>query len=346
MSTPQSFDVVIIGGGVAGLAAYSELAPKYSVCLLEAKGLFCGASGGSLRIMHSGLRYLKSLRLDLFLESRSAQEQIKERFPSLIEERKFVAQVPGVVAKLGRLLIHKKGAAAEVTTDTFLPVPNYLCWSEVLLRSPAAIGEHLAAPVGNSRVHQNSPVVEISGGNGADFKVVYRDVGRGGVKELISARVVLNCAGNAACGIDCASLNVDPRVFSKRPKFVRAWNIITSVPYSGAIFTVNGKDRMLVGAPREGELVVGTGYAESDGAWYVSAEERDELLKEFGLGRHVLKNVEGGMLAVRPGKGIRFLGADLINSDGDYLEAFAAKFVTFPVLGKKLANWVRSRLPA
>jgi glycerol-3-phosphate dehydrogenase len=335
MTQKLDFDVVIIGGGVAGLAVFQELQSDFRVCLLEAKSLFSGASGGSLRIMHSGLRYLKSGRVDLFLDSLKCQRRIKANFVALTEQRPFVAPAPRILSKM---------LGTQTPPDIFLPVPNPISWNELLLLNPLGLASALATSTNDSEIKENSPVISVSGG-GELFNLVFRDTKVGGVKHELKAKVVINCAGAAIRNIGCNELEVSRRLFAARPKFVRAWNVITSIPYNGPIFALNGLERMVVGTPRAGELVVGTGYGLSEsGTWYVSNEERTALLKDFGLSPNVIKGVEGGMLAVNRGKGIKFLGADLINCDGNYAEAFAAKFVTFPALGRKLRNWVNSRI--
>src|SRR5262245_36343727 len=72
--TARAFDVLVIGGGVYGLAmAYDASQRGLSVALIERDDFGGGASFNHLRTIHGGLRYLQSLDL------RRARESIRER---------------------------------------------------------------------------------------------------------------------------------------------------------------------------------------------------------------------------------------------------------------------------
>ncbi len=332
MTSQDLFEVAIIGGGVAGLAIFQELKRTgMRVILLEAGQLFQGASGNSLRIMHSGLRYLKSGRFDLYLESRKAQRVIREGFSGLVSAKPFVVEGPPL---LGRFF------NSEISSPTFLPISNPLSWSEWLLNSPHGLSDQLAQHAAQGEIVTGAVVAQIARSQGV-FQVDYREVPLGGVKHSIFAKSVINCAGSGVNKIALASYIANERILGARPKFVRAWNILTNVNYDGPIFARKGSQRMVVGTPRDGRLVIGTGYGEStDGTFYVTHGERCELLRDFGLNISSLIEVEGGMLAVANAEGIKFLGRDLVTTSGNYAEVFAAKFVTFPILAKRVRSWL------
>src|SRR6266436_6929863 len=72
--TAQTFDVLIVGGGIYGLTmAYDAAARGLSVALVERDDFGSGASFNHLRTIHGGLRYLQTLDL-----ARS-RESIRER---------------------------------------------------------------------------------------------------------------------------------------------------------------------------------------------------------------------------------------------------------------------------
>ena len=60
--TAQTFDVLVVGGGIYGLTiAYDAAQRGLSVALIERDDFGSGASFNHLRTIHGGLRYLQSL---------------------------------------------------------------------------------------------------------------------------------------------------------------------------------------------------------------------------------------------------------------------------------------------
>jgi glycerol-3-phosphate dehydrogenase len=72
--TAQTFDVLVVGGGIYGLTiAYDAAQRGLSVALVERNDFGSGASFNHLRTIHGGLRYLQSLDLS------RARESVRER---------------------------------------------------------------------------------------------------------------------------------------------------------------------------------------------------------------------------------------------------------------------------
>jgi glycerol-3-phosphate dehydrogenase len=72
--TAQTFDVLVVGGGIYGLTIACDAAQRgLSVALIEKDDFGSGASFNHLRTIHGGLRYLQTLDL------RRARESIRER---------------------------------------------------------------------------------------------------------------------------------------------------------------------------------------------------------------------------------------------------------------------------
>src|SRR5207237_7698775 len=72
--TAQTFDVLVVGGGIYGLTiAYDASQRGLSVALIEADDFGSGASFNHLRTIHGGLRYLQSLDIA------RARESVRER---------------------------------------------------------------------------------------------------------------------------------------------------------------------------------------------------------------------------------------------------------------------------
>ena len=56
------FDVAIIGGGITGSCIARDAARRgFSVALIEKRDFSCGTSAGSTKLVHGGLRYLKTM---------------------------------------------------------------------------------------------------------------------------------------------------------------------------------------------------------------------------------------------------------------------------------------------
>jgi glycerol-3-phosphate dehydrogenase len=72
--TAQTFDVLVVGGGIYGLTIACDAAQRgLSVALVERDDFGSGASFNHLRTIHGGLRYLQTLDI------RRARESIRER---------------------------------------------------------------------------------------------------------------------------------------------------------------------------------------------------------------------------------------------------------------------------
>jgi glycerol-3-phosphate dehydrogenase len=62
----ETFDVVVIGGGVTGAGAALDAATRgLTVALIEARDFASGTSSRSSKLFHGGLRYLEQLEFGL-----------------------------------------------------------------------------------------------------------------------------------------------------------------------------------------------------------------------------------------------------------------------------------------
>ena len=88
------YDVVIVGGGMAGAGAARDLALRgLSVALLE-KGDFASATtGASSKLIHGGLRYLELWDFGLVRESLAERERLRRLAPHLVRPLPFLVPV-------------------------------------------------------------------------------------------------------------------------------------------------------------------------------------------------------------------------------------------------------------
>ena len=81
----RSYDLIVIGGGIHGVALCLEGSLRgYRTLLLEQADFGGATSWSSLRIIHGGLRYLQSLDLSRFFQSVAERRWFLRHFPDLV----------------------------------------------------------------------------------------------------------------------------------------------------------------------------------------------------------------------------------------------------------------------
>ncbi|MEN0072471.1 MAG: FAD-dependent oxidoreductase, partial [Propionicimonas sp.] len=98
----ESFDLLVIGGGITGAALAHEATSRgLSVALVE-KGDFGGATSAATgKLIHGGLRYLKKLEVGLVRESLAERRNLMRIAPNLVCPIPIVLPNPGLVEHLG-----------------------------------------------------------------------------------------------------------------------------------------------------------------------------------------------------------------------------------------------------
>ncbi|NKE55987.1 glycerol-3-phosphate dehydrogenase [Lentzea sp. PSKA42] len=88
----ETFDVVVIGGGVVGVGAALDAATRgLRVALVEARDLASGTSSRSSKLFHGGLRYLEQLEFGLVREALRERELMLTRIaPHLVKPVSFL----------------------------------------------------------------------------------------------------------------------------------------------------------------------------------------------------------------------------------------------------------------
>jgi glycerol-3-phosphate dehydrogenase len=81
----ESFDVVVIGGGITGAGVALDAASRgYSVALVERRDFAAGTSGRSSKLVHGGLRYLQNFDLGLVREALLERGLLTSLAPHLV----------------------------------------------------------------------------------------------------------------------------------------------------------------------------------------------------------------------------------------------------------------------
>lgn len=91
---PRRCDALVIGGGITGAGVYRALAQAGASAVLVERGDYAsGTSSGSSKLVHGGLRYLKSGQWRLTLESVREREALLRAAPGLVEPQPFLMPV-------------------------------------------------------------------------------------------------------------------------------------------------------------------------------------------------------------------------------------------------------------
>ncbi|WP_299724899.1 glycerol-3-phosphate dehydrogenase/oxidase [uncultured Tateyamaria sp.] len=87
-------DVLILGGGVNGIATLRDLALNGVSAVLIERGDFCrGASGASSRMAHGGLRYLENREFDLVRDALEERDLLLKHAPHAVVPQAFLLPV-------------------------------------------------------------------------------------------------------------------------------------------------------------------------------------------------------------------------------------------------------------
>src|SRR5437588_8401054 len=87
----ERFQVIVIGGGINGVAIARECARGGKrTLLLEQHDFASGTTSRATRIIHGGLRYLEHGELSLVRESLKERERLLRERPHLVRLQEFI----------------------------------------------------------------------------------------------------------------------------------------------------------------------------------------------------------------------------------------------------------------
>jgi len=102
----EHFDVIVIGGGINGVAIARECARGGKrTLLLEQHDFASGTTSRATRIIHGGLRYLEHGELSLVRESLKERERLLRERPHLVRLQEFVLAIPKEYGRRSALAI-------------------------------------------------------------------------------------------------------------------------------------------------------------------------------------------------------------------------------------------------
>src|SRR6185369_6629783 len=92
----QSYDLLVIGGGIHGAAVARDAAGRGLKVMLAEKGDYASAtSSASSKLIHGGLRYLEHLELALVRESLLERASLLKTAPHLVIPQRFLLPIYG-----------------------------------------------------------------------------------------------------------------------------------------------------------------------------------------------------------------------------------------------------------
>lgn len=120
----ESYDLVVVGGGITGAGIFREAVKAGArVLLVEQNDFASGTSSWSSKLVHGGLRYLKTGEWKLTLESVRERQRLLNEAPGLVERQPFLMPIyrglkPGKITMQIGLWIYDR--MAGVATSRWL----------------------------------------------------------------------------------------------------------------------------------------------------------------------------------------------------------------------------------
>ena len=262
----QSFDVLVIGGGIHGAAVARDAAGRGLKVMLAEKGDYaCATSSASSKLIHGGLRYLEQLELALVRESLVERAELLKTAPHLVEPLRFLLPIYGW-QKRPALLLHAGLALYDLLSIGDGLPPSGRLKPQEIAELPRLRRENLGA-----LLHYHDCQAD-------DARLV--------LAVLLDARFIVNAAGPFVAGVDALSSIAPP----PRPlRLIRGSHIVLRMPEpveADAYTLQDQEDRVIFVLPWLDRrfLIVGTTEVPErgdPGAAACSAEEQLYLLDAY-----------------------------------------------------------------
>ncbi len=292
----QGFDVLVIGGGINGVAIARECARQGKRTLLVEQNDFAsGTTSRSTRIIHGGLRYLEVGEIGLVRESLRARERLLRESPHLVRPLQFLLVLPrkprsilrsSLAVRTGLWLYQRwAGANRERPADvqTFeKQLDAGQRWSiysyeDAQCEFPERlVAEWLAESMASGAVVRNhTQALEVTRSNGRVTGARLRD-GISGQEYTVSATWVVNATGPWADFLVNASGISAQRMIGG----VRGSHLVLPV-FPGApaqaIYTEAADGRQIFILPWNGQVLVGTTEVADSGDPSQTAPAQEEI---------------------------------------------------------------------
>ena len=143
--TARTFDLLVVGGGIYGLAIARDAATRgLAVALIERDDFGSGSSFNHLRTIHGGLRYLQTLDIARARESIRERRTLARIAPQALQPTAFAVPLTRsltkgrLAARVGLLLDRflARGRNADVAPSLHLPAGRVISRADAIARFP------------------------------------------------------------------------------------------------------------------------------------------------------------------------------------------------------------------
>lgn len=290
---PAKFDLIIIGGGVTGAGILREAVKSgFHTLLVEQNDFASGTSSRSSKLVHGGLRYLKTGQWRLTLESVRERDRLLDEAPALVQRQTFLMPIykgrkPSAFTMRAGLRIYDwmsrvrssrwLDAAQLEKTEPQLRRQDLLgavAYEDAQTDDAGLVIRLIADAVANGGTALNyTRVVNLLSADGRVAGVALQDADSDAQREIRST-VVLNAAGAGAAqipGMPAAPVPLRP---------LRGSHLLfplNALPISSAVSWLHPRDgRPVFAYPWQGAILYGTTDLDHSGSLWNPAITRTE----------------------------------------------------------------------
>jgi len=368
----DSFDVIIIGGGISGLGvAVETMSAGYSTLVLEANTCGNATSNNTLRIIHGGFRYLQSFDLPRVIKSLNDQSALIKEVPHAVKPLPCLmpltrfgmkSRIPVTCASLlygGMMkaygsplstphIVCREKIHSTVATLRGRAPHGALCWYDAVMTDPAAVAQNLQTKItaAGGAIRESTRATRVEGTRGS-FTVHTESGGS------FHARCVVNTLGPWL-----ESLELPTGFAGTRPRWCRGFNLVVKQqldPTHGiGIESTDG--RLFFCVPRGTGTAIGTWYLPHPDISVPPAVSEHEIaqflhafnasLPEAGVSKNDVVHIDVGILPMErtSASGPQLIAHERIHEHQGYMEVMSTKYTTFRSQGRRVVDIIRKSL--